>query len=64
MAASSFSLNLQQYTDSTYDAELKTYFEKKISEGKHYFTAMCAVERKLIHRIWAIWRRGTPFEKR
>jgi transposase len=31
--------------------ELKAYFEKKIAEGKHYFSAMYAVERKLIHRI-------------
>lgn len=47
-----------------HDPELKAYFEKKISEGKHYFSAMCAVERKLIHRIYAVWKRGTPFEIR
>jgi transposase len=46
------------------DPELKAFFEKKISEGKHYFSAMCAVERKLIHRIWAVWHRGTPYESR
>jgi transposase len=43
---------------------LKTYFEKKIGEGKHYFSAMCAVERKLIHLMWAVWTRGTPFEEK
>jgi transposase len=42
--------------------ELKTYFEKKIGEGKHYFAAMCAVERKLVHLVYAVWKRGTPFE--
>jgi transposase len=42
--------------------ELKTYFEKKLGEGKHYFSAMCAVERKLVHVIYAVWKRGTPFE--
>lgn len=47
-----------------YDPELKAYFEKKIGEGKHYFSAMCAVERKLIHRIYAVWQRGKPYEKR
>jgi transposase len=46
------------------DPELKAFFEKKISEGKHYFSVMCAVERKLIHRIWAVWRRGTSYEIR
>jgi transposase len=43
---------------------LKKYFQKKISEGKHYFSAMTAVERKLIHIIFAVWSRGTPFEDR
>ena len=36
----------------------------KTNEGKHYFTAMCATERKLVHLIYAVWKRGTPFEKR
>jgi transposase len=43
---------------------LRRYFEKKVSEGKHYFSALCAVERKLVHLIWAVWARGTPFEDR
>lgn len=44
-----------------YNPELKRFFEKKRAEGKHYFSALCAVERKLIHIIWAVWTRGTPF---
>jgi hypothetical protein len=28
-------------------------------EGKHYFSALCAVERKLVHLIYAVWKRGT-----
>lgn len=44
--------------------ELEAYYKKKINEGKHYLSAMCAVERKLIHIIWAVWKRGTPFEAR
>lgn len=43
---------------------LKKYFEKKVGEGKHYFSAVCAVERKLVHLIYAVWSRGTPFENR
>lgn len=43
---------------------LKQYLEKKMSEGKHYFSALCAVERKLVHLIYAVWKRGTPFEER
>lgn len=40
---------------------LRAYFEKKRREGKHYFSAMCAVERKLVHLIYAVWKRGTPY---
>jgi transposase len=34
--------------------ELKDYFMKKTGEGRHYFSALCAVERKLIHLIYAV----------
>lgn len=44
--------------------DLKRYFEKKLSEGLHYTKALCAVERKLVHLIYAVWTRGTPFEDR
>ena len=44
--------------------ELKQYMTNKMSEGKHYFSALCAVERKLVHLIYAVWTRGTPFEIR
>jgi hypothetical protein len=35
-----------------------------VSEGKHYTSALVAVERKLVHIIWAVWTRGTPFVQR
>lgn len=47
-----------------HNPEFKRYFERKQAEGKHYMTALTAVERKLIHLIYAVWTRGTPFEKR
>jgi len=47
-----------------YNPELKRFFEKKLREGKHHFAALCAVERKLIHLVYAVWKRGTPFERR
>ncbi len=47
-----------------YNPELKKYFLKKTGEGKHYFSALCAVERKLVHIVWAVWTRGTPFESK
>lgn len=39
-----------------------TYFNKKISEGKHYNTAMCASAKKLIRIIWAVERNKKPFQ--
>lgn len=45
-----------------HNPDLKEYHDKKLLEGKHYFSAMCAVERKLIHLIYAVWKRGTPYQ--
>lgn len=47
-----------------HNPDLKAYFRKKIGDGKHHFVALCAVERKLIHLVYAVWSRGTPFELR
>lgn len=47
-----------------YNPSFKAYFDKKLAEGKHYMTALTAVERKLIHLIFAVWTRGTPYEAR
>ncbi len=48
-----------------HDPELKLYYQKKRSEGKRYTVAVCAVARKLTHRIYAVWTRQTPYlEKR
>jgi transposase len=44
--------------------ELERYFLKKTADGKHYFSPHCAVERTLVHLIYAVWTRGTPFDKR
>lgn len=47
-----------------HNPELGRYHAQKLAEGKHYFSALCAVERKLVHLIYAVWKRGTPYEKR
>jgi len=44
--------------------EFGRYYAKKKSEGKHHTSILCALERKLIHLIWAVWKRGTPFKER
>ncbi len=37
------------------------FFQKKRSEGKPYRVALCAVMRKMVHVVHAVWTRGTPF---
>lgn len=46
-----------------HDPELRAYYVKKRSEGKHHFVVLCAIERRIINRIFAVWKRGTPYEK-
>jgi len=44
-----------------HDNIFKTFFQKKIDEGKPYRVALVAVMRKMTHVIHAVWTRGTPF---
>lgn len=39
----------------------RTFFLKKRSEGKPYRVALCAVMHKMVHVVFAVWKRGTPF---
>ena len=43
------------------DPELKATFERKRGEGKGYKAATIVVARRLIARIYAVWKRGTPY---
>lgn len=47
----------------SHDKELKNYFDRKKQEGKHYGKVMNAIKNKLIHRVFAVVKRGTPFVK-
>lgn len=44
-----------------WDKELKTYYERKIKDGKAYGVVLNAVKFKLVCRMFAVVRRGTPF---
>jgi transposase len=43
------------------DPVLSAYYQKKRAEGKHHFTALGAVSRKLIHIIYAVLRDNKPY---
>jgi len=44
-----------------HDPEFKEYFEKKKNEGKRYTEATVANARHILSRIYAVWKRGTPY---
>jgi transposase len=44
-----------------HDPELKMYYKRKIEEGKNTMQVKNAVRNKLVHRIFAVVRRGTPY---
>ena len=47
-----------------HDAELKEYYDKKRGEGKRYKEATIANARHILYRVYAVWRRGTPYVPR
>lgn len=51
------------YIAKRHDPELKEYFDKKINEGKRYKEATVATARKILYRVYAVWKRGTPYVK-
>ncbi len=54
-------LNNGAWAAVKYDPEMKTYFDRKVKEGKHSLCVINAVRNKLIGRVFAVVKRGTPF---
>lgn len=44
-----------------HDQEFKDHFVKKTAEGKSYTEATLSGARKMAYRIYAVWKRGTPY---
>ncbi|TPG76563.1 IS110 family transposase [Brevibacillus laterosporus] len=47
---------------SKHDPVLKAFFEKKRSQGKHYYVCLGAVARKLCHIIYAVLKSNNPYQ--
>lgn len=58
------SVYIAAYIAAQHDPELKDYFEKKMREGKRYKEATVATARKILYRVYAVWKRGTPYVRR
>jgi len=46
-----------------HDKEIKQYFERKRAEGKQLGTVLNAVKNKIIHRVFAVVKRQSPYVK-
>lgn len=46
-----------------HDPELGAYYQKKRQEGKSYKEAIVATCKKLINRIYSVWKRRSPYVK-
>ena len=44
-----------------HDPQMKEYFERKTAQGKEFGVVMNAIKYKLIQRMFAVVKRGTPF---
>jgi transposase len=44
-----------------WDPEIKSYYERKIKEGKNHTSVMNAVRCKLVNRMFAVVKRQTPY---
>lgn len=45
------------------EGELKTYWLRKLDEGKHKMVVLNAIRNKLIQRVFAVVKRGAKYEK-
>lgn len=44
-----------------FDKQMKAYYHRRIEEGKNPFLVQNNVKNKLVHRIFAVVKRGTPY---
>lgn len=56
-------LHMASLTAAVYDKELKTYFERKVAEGKNKMAVLNAIRNKLIQRVFACVRENRKYEK-
>jgi len=45
------------------EGEYKDYYERKLKEGKHVMCVMNVIRAKLVHRMFSVIRRDTPYTK-
>ena len=59
-----FDLHMAAMSAIRHCPELKEYYQRKREEGKGKMTILNAIRNKLLHRIVAVVKRGTPYQDR
>lgn len=54
-------LNNGAWNAAKHDHEIKIYFNRKLAEGKNQLSVLNAVRNKIVSRVFAVVKRGTPF---
>lgn len=54
-------LNLAASSAIQADPELKAYYQKRIAKGKSRMSTLNIVRNKIVHRVFAVVKRGTPY---
>jgi len=54
-------LSMSAISAIQHDLELKLYYQKRVEEGKPKMVALNIIRNKIVSRIFATVKRGTPF---
>ena len=54
-------LNRSARSAITCDPELKEYYHRKVEQGKNKMSTLNIIRNKIIHRVFAVVNRGTPY---
>lgn len=57
-------LHMAAISSIQHNSELHQYYQRKVLEGKNKMSVINAVRNKLLHRVVAVIKRGTPYEVR
>lgn len=55
-------LHMAAISSVQHNPDLRTYFQRRVLEGKNKMSVINAVRNKLLHRVLAVVKRGTPYE--
>lgn len=54
-------LHLSAMIASHSDNELRNYYQKRLDEGKHRMEVLNIIRNKIVARVFAVVKRGTPY---